>query len=231
MSADSAETAGPAGFRRSAWWRFPSMWIVASPASEDLFSKIVWLILPLQYYVLSQFPTGLRGEYVAVALVTVVSIASLFAVSLLFALPYYRTSVRGAQTLQDVEERFGSRYALAVRIWAIALIVSWMSVYAVLAVSYAIGGEKGDLFNQLICSFWPMNECYDVGPELRLLTFLGYLAYSLIAVLLVMAIAAMHRKFSGAANDTSPLAEPNPAYVVVTIATLLTLINSSTVTH
>lgn len=230
MSADSAEAGGPRLFRRSAWWRFPSMWIVASPASEDLFSKIVWLILPLQYYVLSKFPTGLRGEYVAVALVTVVSIASLFGVGLLFALPYYRTSVRGAQSLRDVEDRFGSRYALAVRIWAIALIVSWMSVYVVLAVSYAIGGEDGDLLGQLVCSLRPMDECNGAGPKLRPLYFFEYFAYSLIAVLLVMSIAAIHRKLKGAEDEPSPLAEPNPVYVVATIAILLTLINSSTVT-
>jgi hypothetical protein len=212
---------------KTAWWRFPSTWIVSSPGNEALFSRAVWLIIPLQYYVLSKFPTGLKGEYVAVALVAVVSIVSLFVASLLFALAYYRAAPQN-RSAREVEEKFGSTYALGVRMWAIALIVSWMAVHVVLAVSYAIGGAEGDLIDRLLCGDNRFSECNDLRPNFGVLTIVEYSAYTIVAIALLAAGGVLHRRLTTVRSDPPVFAEPNLAYVVVTIVILLTLINGST---
>jgi hypothetical protein len=210
----------------TAWWRFPSTWIVGSPTNEALFSKGAWLILPLQYYVLSKFNSGLNGEYIAVALVSVVSIASLFGASLVFALAYYRR--KGPNSDEQSGTSFRTRYASGVRMWAIALIVSWMGVYAVLAVAYGLGGES-DLLEELLCNRYGFLECNGIRPSYSILTLVEYVAYTVIAVALLAIAGVIHRRFNRFPTEKITFREPNLLYVIITVVTLLFLINNSTV--
>jgi hypothetical protein len=218
---------------KEVWWRFPSTWIVGSSTNEALFSKAVWLILPLQYYVVSKFPTGLQGEYIAVALVSVVSIASLFGASLLFALFYYRAEKpfpHGGKPNLGGERRvgFSSRYALIVRMWAIALIVSWMAVHVVLAISYALG-TKGDLLEDYVCQLFNFGACYGTRPDFSVLTIGEYFAYTIIAVALLAIAGVLHRRIKGPRAEKLTFPEPNIVFVIVTVTALLTVINNSTI--
>jgi hypothetical protein len=210
---------GLPGFK---WLRFPSNWVVAWRGTESFFSKAVWLVIPIQYYVLDQLSGGLRGAYVASAVVALVSIAALFAVSCLAALVYYRKRPGGDGPAKE-RPGFGTWYALGVRTWAIALIVTWATAHLVLWVSYLLGTSRGDFLYSALCG---VGRCTEIYPAWDRITFVVYLIYTSIAVLLLVAIS--YGWLTGALPKPSPIPEPSIFVVIPLIAVLMVLINGGT---
>src|SRR5262245_1156459 len=94
------------------WFGFPVNWIVDNPRLEGSFARAVWLVIPLQYYVLTRFPNGFGLEaYTASAVVALASIVALLAVSCILAVAFGWS----ARKYDHSAEWFSG----AVRIWAI----------------------------------------------------------------------------------------------------------------
>jgi hypothetical protein len=226
----SRSAAGAASSRAKwslAWPRFPSNWIVARRGTEGFFSKAIWFVLPIQYYVLNRFPGGLNDAYVASAMVALMSIASLFAASCIFALVHYRRPEKAFDSALKEPGGFGRRYALGVRMWAIALIVTWAMVHVVLALSYLVGGGRGDVVHWYACVL-QTGGCQKTHPDFSWLTVLEYAFYATVAVGILALARFLHLKWTRAAHKSSEAPEPNLIVVILTVSGLMTLINGAT---
>lgn len=195
------------------WWRFPSRWIVSRQSTESFFSKAIWLILPLQYWVFTQFPGGIADAYVAAAMLALISMGALFAIGCLFSLAYLG---------------FRGRYAIGVRMWSIALIVTWAVSYAVLAVSYLVGDSKyGDVLHGAFCRALPI-DCNGPHPDFGWVTGAEYLIYTGTAVLVLVLASMIHRRIAEAPVVKAPIGDPYAVIVIATIAGLMVLVNGAT---
>jgi hypothetical protein len=225
ISISSERPARPA-LPDQSWFRFPANWLVNNPGTEGFFSKAIWFVLPFQYYVLTQFTGGFGSEaYVASAMVALISIAALFVVSCLFALSTYWTRHAG-----DAMARAPNDYGNAVRMWSIALIVTWATAHVVLAVSYFVGKAgpgKADIVHRLLCDLTG-SACKWTHPNFGPQTIAEYFIYALIALALLLGARFVHRKLTWVRTSHSPTREPHILVVAMIVAGLMTLINGAT---
>lgn len=221
----ASEQPAPSASPAQSWFRFPAGWVVTNPGTEGFFSKAIWFVLPFQYYVLTQFTGGFGSEaYVASAMVALISIAALFVVSCLFALPTYWRRHAG-----DGVPRAPKDYGDAVRMWSIALIVTWATTHVVLAVSYFVGKAtlgKADIVHGVLCKF--TESCNSTHPNFGLQTIVEYFMYALIALALILAARWVYQKLTWVRSLHSSTREPHILLVAVLVAGLMTLINGAT---
>src|SRR5688500_18879444 len=105
------------------WLRFPVNRVINNPRLEGIAAKAIWLVIPLQYYVLTRFSGGFSVEsYVPAAAMALTCVTVIIFVSWALAL---------------VHPRDGS-YRLRGRGLTIALLMIWSAALALLASSYAI---------------------------------------------------------------------------------------------
>ncbi len=146
--------------------RFPVRWILEQPRIENWIVKAVWFAIPIEYYLVTTFSSGFDASaFGAAAVFSLLYLMLLFAVSCVLAIP-------------GKKQHYDSR----VRIWSIALIVTWgASVALVAAITFLsrIAGSGNDIIAKLIC------PCVPEYPARSLKTFVIYFAYTAIALALV----------------------------------------------
>lgn len=104
---------------------FPTRLIVDNPRIASWTAKAIWLLIPLQYYVLTAIQLGFRGEaFTPTASVLLIAILAIFIVS-------YAVATLGfvKDTLSDKEAGRAAR----ARVWSTALLMTWGASLALYA--------------------------------------------------------------------------------------------------
>lgn len=210
-----------------AWLGFPVDWIVDNPNLEGFFARAVWLVIPLQYYVLTRFPNGFGlDDYTPSAVMALASIVALLAASCVLAFVFGWSERKHDQNTKE-------RYTAQVRIWAITLIVTWAATLALLALSYAIGlhlGLDADVVGHMLCQ---KLDCQHGYPTFEFPTIFSYATYSCLALAMIVGAAHLTPKRNSRPNESkSTLTGPNVLVVLVVVTALMTLLHGiSTLPH
>jgi hypothetical protein len=203
------------------WLRFPANRIVDDARLHGIAAKAVWLVVPLEYYVLTRLSGGIATDsYVPTAVMALICVLAILAVSSALAIFYPR----------------GGAYRVRVRGLTIALLTTWGTGLALLALSYFASwwwlGEPHDLFEDVVCR----RRCVHY-PLVNWETFISYAGYATLAAGLVSTAirffpVATQRANSGeraAVSVTPPrterIAEPNLVLIVVIVAVVMMLLH------
>jgi hypothetical protein len=193
------------------WGRFPAGWAVESASSERFSARLIWLLVPIQYYVLTHLAGGVAvGDLLSVVVLTMTSFVALFFLSLVLAnFVAWRNPDQDRRTLT--------------RMWMIALMMGTTCAYAVFALSLWIGMRQGltaDVVGDFL--FWRSADGVRI-PGLNWQTIASYLIYSSIAMLLVLVVRLMSwRMVSG---PRPAFLEPPFFVVAVFVAAVMSGIN------
>lgn len=213
------------GIRRApvtVFFRYPNDRILSNIPLERLIMFWVWLVVPLQYYVFTQIPGGMKWEEVF-SMALAVSLSMLFVVLIGSGLAIFRS------------KQIGATYSERARAWSLAIITNWSATVTLIAVSYfasTVFLKKGntDLLQNLLCypdGRHPMRilDCYNYPQLISLDTYAIYLIYSSIAliILLVTVVSATRRD-----RSRIPVPAPRTVFVPFVTAAVLTALYSST---
>jgi hypothetical protein len=198
-SAASSPAAPPHDWK---WLRFPYRKIAASRLLEGLLARFVWLAVPLEYYVLIQFPGGIPYfGFLAAALAALLALVLVLLLSLVFALvPLPR----------------GSSYEDRARALSVSLVISWTISLLLLAISYRLSHAIG-IADDLVAYVVRLQfDIYKNYPHiLDPVTLSVYLIYALIGGVLVKWVAA---RFGTEA--TRPTAR-DPMFLLIALLTAI----------
>jgi hypothetical protein len=102
--------------------RFPNDRILGDPAFERRVMNLVWIVVPLQYYLFTRISGGMRGdEWFSIALTVLMCIFLVLGVSAVVAL------------IPSIARHLP--YAERLRAWSLALITNWAVAVCLLALS------------------------------------------------------------------------------------------------
>jgi hypothetical protein len=203
---------------------FPAYWVVENPRIEDFFAKLIWLIVPLQYVVLTDIPRGLNsGAYTVAALLSLGSIVLLLIAGSITA---------GAAIV--IYRRARGNFQQVARMWVVSLLISWAGaniLYAVSLKCVVLWDWNGELVGEFLR--WLMvdrlkilqrNQA-EVVPGLNWPTFLSYLIFAYLSVALCYLVRLVHLRFSRKPPQSPPLPEPDLIWPGVVVAAVMMLIN------
>jgi hypothetical protein len=212
-----AQIAGP---KPAGGWRlprFPARWAVASAEAERIFARLLWLLVPLQYYVMTHMARGLSiGDLIPIVSLSLVSVVVIFILSCVVAWL--------ASLLRPQDPEHGDTLTGRVKIWVVALLIATAAAYALLALSLAATHIA------LAHNFRIFRDLATHGLILLLgrlddftLLVLSNLVYSFVAILLVVLAHAVLRR-----DAADPAAPPEPGLIPVglIVAVVMTLTNS-----
>lgn len=205
--------------------RFPARWAVESAGAEGIFARLLWLLVPLQYYVLTNLPHGLSGDDVipAVAL-SLMSVVVIFVLS--YAVAWLVSVVRPQDPKRDI---FSGR----VRMWVVALMIGTAAGYLLLALSLAAANALGFwlgfniYFDPVTGGLRWLLKLLQLSPDILkelvpVLQALSNLVYAF-AALLVITLA--HRVLRRGAARPPTLQEPGMISVGLIVAVVMSAAN------
>jgi hypothetical protein len=150
--------------------RFPVRWILEHPRIEYWTVKAVWFVIPLEYYLVTSFSGGFnKSDFGATSIFALLYLMVLFVASSLIAI---------AGGSGEFDRR--------VRIWSIALIVTWGASLALVAFANFLStlvGLGNDFVGAIVCR----SGCTPDYPAFRPQTFLVYAIYSSAALAILCA--------------------------------------------
>jgi hypothetical protein len=196
--------------------RFPNDRILGEPKLERGMMTWVWIVVPLQYYVFTRMPGGLRAnEWFSIALTVMVCILFVLLLSTLIAvLPFGQT---------------GMSYKSRVQAWSLALVTNWAAAVSLLALSYFLSARfklaKHDLLHGLICEKYEVFQCANYPSFFSPETYSIYLCYSILAVLVVLVAVLIGTRGANHAYVSVPA--PRTIFVPLLTAAILTVLYSS----
>lgn len=196
------------------WLHFPYHRLVGNRKLEAVTARVIWLAIPLEYYVLTRIPGGLRNVHaVAVVLVSLLAVMGVLAISVVIA------------ALSGPRVNFNER----LQGWSVSLVLNWVVAVFLLALGYLLSASPNDdVVHQFLSERLKLNIALGNYPHiLDPQTFVVYLIYSAVALGLVMAIA--HRFGSGA--DDSARVAPNVLVLAPLTALLMMLLHGATNLH
>lgn len=190
---------------------YPIEVLTRDPGVEDWIVRLVWISLPLEYFLLTTLPGGAaRTEFLPVLLLLSATLLAVFGAS--FALAFLSFS--------DADS-FSKRF----RRWAVALAVSLFAALLVMTASRLISnpllplvGETSSISRDLPMAIICGNQCPSF-PKFDVRTFGVYSFYSIVATFLVLIVARMFKR----ANDPRDLDARSPNAIVVTALTAVIL--------
>src|SRR5712691_6172671 len=110
---------------------FPAYWVVENAWVEGFFAKLIWLIVPLQYYLLTHVARGLDpSNYSAAALLSLTSIILMFA-----------AACATAGIVAVIFKSARDDYQKVVRMWVVSLLIGWAGANVLYALSLYYGPE------------------------------------------------------------------------------------------
>jgi hypothetical protein len=198
------------------FFRYPNDLILGELKLERLMMIWVWLAVPLQYYVFTRIPGGMRWEEVfSMALTVMLSILAIFLISTVIAIFPFK----------DVSPEYSGR----VRAWSLAVITNSTAAVTLIAASYLISGllhaPNKDLLQVLACDQLEVFRCADYPRLTSIETYIIYFGYSLIAVSVVIAIVLSASKTTG---HRIQIPAPRTVFVPIVTAIVLAVLYSST---
>ncbi len=190
--------------------RFPGNRLVDNARLEGAAAKAIWLVIPLEYYVLTRFQGGLAVDsFVPAAAMALISVLAMITASAVVALMF----------------PWGGRYVARFRGWAVALLTIWGISLALLALSYFATfhymQEYHDVFGKLICDKWGCARY----PGISWQTLLAYGLYAVVAGILSAGVLNLTKDTSrqGDTPVQGHIFEPN-ILVAALIAAFLMMI-------
>jgi len=205
--------------------RFPARWAVGSAAAERIFARLLWLLVPLQYYVVTHEARGLSADDLipAVAL-SLMSVVVIFILSCVFA--WF------ASVLWPLDPSHGDTLTGRVRMWVVSLMICTAGSYLLMALSLA--ATRALQYRDVLIYLDLVT-----GGSMRLLEMAGLdhdtvnaLAFSLqmvssfvYAFAAVLGIALAHRALRRGPASPSTGQEPDAISVGVIVAVLMTVAN------
>jgi hypothetical protein len=204
------------------FFRYPNDRILSNVPLERKIIFWVWLVVPLQYYVFTQIPGGMKWQE---------AFSMALAVSLSMLLVFLISSALAIVPANEI----GATYSDRVRAWSLAIITNWSATVTLLAASYlaeAVLLKQGnrDLVQTLLCyrderHVTRIFNCYNYPELFSIETYAIYLVYSSIAliVLLVTVVSATRKN-----RSQFPVPAPRTLFVPVVTAAVLTALYSST---
>jgi hypothetical protein len=196
--------------------RFPNDRILSDPTLERRIMNLVWIVVPLQYYLFTRLSGGMRGdEWFSIALTVLMCIFLVLGVSAVVAL------------IPSIAPRLN--YVTRLRAWSLALITNWAVAVCLLALSYLIGSICGigtnDLLHTLVCGPGLPFKCANY-PDFSPGTYGIYLGYSVLAVAIVFVAILIVPVKEGPMVTRLP--SPLTFLVPLLTAAILTVLYSST---
>ncbi len=184
MSHIARKRAAWAAVSRHGWCNFPVRQIAGSPRVVGAVARTIWVVIPLQYYILTTINQGFAaGGYLATAAVAITSVVAIVIVAGLASLLWF----------------WRGRLADRIHSVAIALLAVWGGAVALVALSYFVTGteashEPYDVIFRLVADRWPpTGENRDISVQ----TFSAYSLYCLAAA---TGISLLIRGVSGLAG-------------------------------
>jgi hypothetical protein len=214
LDAGSAMPAAPkSGWRRLLEWRLlPINKLLQTQWMQQIFPKLLWLVVPLQYYYAQQLPAGFNLEsYLPSAALVIVLVASMVCVAGVIAIFYPRSEYYYDAARALVSSMLGT--------WAFALALVCLSS----GLTERRDSRPGDVVNDFLCPREPSPWIRRVCDSELMQPVLVYFVYALIgAVLLTILIHGCARITAERNEDYRPLREPNLVVVAIAVAVLMT---------
>jgi hypothetical protein len=143
MSIDVQTLDSPPARRKFALPRFPSQWFVGAESTERIFGRLLWLLVPLQYWVVTHIARGLaKDDLLPSVALSLMSVAAIFILS--YVIAWFASVWRGKNPDQK-ESLTGP-----VRMWVVALMINTATGYALLALSFAVAPPLARIFGYRI---------------------------------------------------------------------------------
>ena len=227
MSIGSEISATPPVRRRFSLPRFPARWAVETPGAERIFARLLWFLVPLQYYVVAHVPHGFSGDdLLAAVTLSLMSVAVIFVLS--FAAAWLVSMAR------PLDPDRGDILTGRVRMWVVALMICTAAAYLPLALSLAANQLTlrhdivvyGDLVTQGVRMLLEAAGVDDRNPALVLPTqIVSNLVYAFASVIVLTLVLRTLRP-----GSASPAGEQEPDAISVglIVACLMTAANYAT---
>jgi hypothetical protein len=214
LEAGSAVPIAPrAGRRRWLERRFlPINKLLQTKWMQQVFPKLLWLVVPLQYYHARQLPAGFNiDSYLPSAALVIVLVASMVCVAGIIAMLYPRSKYYYDAARSLISSMLGT--------WAFALALVCLS-FELTRWRYA---RPSDVVENFLCLPEPAFCMRAVCDSKWMHPLLVYSVYALTgAVLLTMLIHSCARIKAARNEDFRPLQEPNLFVVALVVAALMT---------
>ncbi len=201
------------------WPKFPAGWAVENAAAERVFARLVWFLVPLQYYVLTHMAGGQSpDDLISVAVlalfsVAIVLLAGLGAAWMIWWFRDQKTSV------EDFTE--------LVRVWVVALLIGTFAAYTLLAISLYVGvrtGYDGDILGSVFYNL--SNGAGGSVPGLNWPTYTSYLFYAYTGVLAVTIVLQARRGSDARRAAHSTTHDPGVVWVGAIVAAIMFCVNN-----
>lgn len=162
-SADTVETVDQT---RSLSFHFPGNKLIDDERLQGLAAKAIWLVIPLEYYVLTRFDGGIdQNSFIPAAAMALICVLAMIATSAFVALIYPSTAY----------------YVARVRGWTIALLSIWSAALSLIALSYFVTSYFNNVHEDVVGTF----ICYHWGcsnyPSISWQTLVAYFLYAIVA--------------------------------------------------
>ncbi|MGY2811998.1 hypothetical protein [Bradyrhizobium sp. USDA 4506] len=207
------------------WSRFPVNLLVAGYGLRRWVPKLIWLVIPLEYYVITRFAGGVSTEsYLSAVIFSVICVLSFLLAGFVLA------GILPARV--DLQSR--RRGAVA------ALLIVWGTSLLLLALSYWLThlwyGYPEDILADLVYYVWPSGHSpHKPGPQ-NFISHFGYAALAaIIDSLVIHGISKLRlsgRSAFGTAERSPAIEwiyEPNLVFIAVVVALLMMFLHATTI--
>ena len=225
MGSEISTTAMPPASSRFSLPRFPVRWAVESDAAERHFARLLWLLVPLQYYVVTNLGHGLSAnDLIPAVSLTLITVLVIFFVSCAAAVL--------ASAVYPLDPAQGDTMTGRVRMWVVALMMCTAAGYFLLALSLAAahiainrnvtiyGDLVTDRLTWLMRAFGLSQQAVD-ALSLYLLA-LANLIYAFAALLMIV---LLHRALRRGPPGSALRQEPDAISAGLIVAIVMTVAN------
>jgi hypothetical protein len=196
---------------RSQWRLLPINKLLAIKWMQQVFPKLLWLVVPLQYYHAWQLPAGFGlDSYLPSAALVIVLVASMVCAGGIIAIFYPRSEFYYDAARSMVSSMLGT--------WAFALTLVCLSFWLT-----GWSSRPRDVVEDCLCLHEPVSLLRLVCDEKLARHTFVYFIYALTgAALLTMLIHGCARINAARNEDFRPLREPNLLVVAIAVAAMMT---------
>lgn len=221
----------PKGWQRSPWtkipfhilWpRFPVAILVADKRLQFWVPKLIWLVIPMEYYVITSFSGGFDTEsYLSVVIFSVVCVFAFLITGFVAAvlLPFEGT----------LHARSRGMVTSLLCVWGTVLLLQFASYF----LTFSTQHEARDLLASLLHDRWPVPNPHGIDRESVLPNFLAYFGYALLAaiidLILIRMIARPDPSLVRSGREAEWICEPSLITVSALVALLMLLLHSLTI--
>lgn len=209
----AAPEASQIDWKRGREWRFlPINKLLQTKWMQQVFPKLLWLVVPLQYYYARQLPAGFNiDSFLPSAALVIVLVASVVCVAGLIAIRYPRSEY----------------YYDAARSLVSSMLGTWAFAVALVCLSFGLTrwlyARPSDVVEDFLCLPEPAPWMKWACDSKLMHPLFVYSVYALVgAALLTLLIHGCTRIKAARNEDFRPLQEPNVLVVVIAVAVLMT---------